>query len=810
MMKKIERYKNLILTIQGKVVAFFTIICLMLSDTGLLLNNISFAISEQAGTEEIIIKQEIEKYIPYAYSDEDMGVIIEQKIETKEQIEEYTQKEITIAIPTYWDIKPEKIEIRTKQKVITDDVNSDTYFQIDDNKTQIKIIQKGNFDEEYYITYNYSKDAYDKYLDTTHVKDYPEGKIVDIQKDEETGETWVYIDFAWDEEENEGEMPDNKHLLDKTNLELNVKVDITKDKNTISAENINTVQLDIAISSMVDNKIISNLQEITKGKLYAQKEINYELQNEISIVRSDIQNIVKIRELGASFINIDDTTKEVKEKTNFIKLLKSNLEEILGEEGYIRLLNSEQEEIAKIDLNLEADENGYLTYTFSEEIDEFFIEVNGIKNNGILNIIENKTIKGNQNYTKNDILNFEKIRVSSILETIDKLNNTHNIEKNVEIILTESFTRADLSINNTNLSTVDENTGIEFKIELKNNSEDTDLWESGFIIIEMPEEIENIKINGANLLYGEGLSLHSTSLITINGHKAIKAQITGKQQDFISSSIIGGTTIIINTNIQLKELTTTSQSNEVKLYYLNSNKTNYENKTHIQLEQDYEVGYNTEIINYIAPIEFKTIQKLSNFNDDGSIISSENSEKEVGKIQILESEKQVKTSLIFMNNTGNKTDSIKAIGRIPFIGNKDIISGEDLGTTVNAKLINNIKYTGKLEKEIKIYYSENGEADTDLTKVENNWTTNPETLENIKTYMIVISSLNQGDKVFFEYDLEIPAMLEHGENLYSSLVTYYINNTEVGGVEEISKANTIGLSTGIGARAKIEMSSRNR
>lgn len=159
-----------------------------------------------------------------------------------------------------------------------------------------------------------------------------------------------------------------------------------------------------------------------------------------------------------------------------------------------------------------------------------------------------------------------------------------------------------------------------------------------------------------------------------------------------------------------------------------------------------------------------------------------------------------------MNNKGNETTQIKTIGRIPFVDNKDIISNENLGTTINAQIAELIKYTENTEKEIYIYYSENGEADTDLTKPENNWTETPANLQNIKTFMIVINNIKQGEKLSFEYSLKIPGMLEHGEYLYSSLATYYTNNTEVGQVEEISKANTVGLTTGIGARAKIELS----
>lgn len=141
---------------------------------------------------------------------------------------------------------------------------------------------------------------------------------------------------------------------------------------------------------------------------------------------------------------------------------------------------------------------------------------------------------------------------------------------------------------------------------------------------------------------------------------------------------------------------------------------------------------------------------------------------------------------------------------MPYIGNKNLITEENLGTTVNSNLTKTITIENKTG--VEIYYTENENADTDLGKSENGWTLNSENLEKIKLYMISINELEQGEKVFLNYSIKIPANLEHGENLYNSLCTYYNNNTEVGNTLEISNANIVGLTTGIGARAKIELS----
>ena len=641
-----------------KLISILTILMLMFT----YVTPFSIAVNEEPIVEENIeISQEIQKYIPYMYSDEDQGVILQEKVKINSKIESIKQTDITIAIPEYSTIKPETIEIRTITSEITNDTTQPRYYTTNSENTEIKITVKSNFEDEYYITYYYPKEAYDKYIDTTHVKEYPDGEIVEIKQDEETGKVYVYIDFAWDETENTGEKPDSKVLMDKTTITLKANVGIKTETDTISKEESLDKEVILQIGSQIDTEYTSNITKISKGELYAKKEISYETTNRLNIIKSDILKQLTIEDVGTKFISEDGTLKPVNEKYNSFTINKDNLIKILGEEGYIRLLDQNSQEITRIDFNCEADETGNIAFAFPEEIQRVNIELNGITNNGFLEIKQNRTILGNQDNTKEEVMNFKQIKQTIKLDKIESY--TQEIEKNVEISLKESYTKASLSINNTNLSTMNENQGIEFKIELMNNNRDTDLWENPILFIKLPKEIEEISINSANILYGdeENLKLHSTTIENLNGNKVIKLQIVGKQQDFISSTIEGGTTIVVNTNIRLKELTLTSMNNPVNLYYFNSNKTNYEASTKIEVAgQEYEFGTTDTTINYVAPVGFTTMQQISEFNSEGSIVNSANSEKEVGKIKILEPQKEANYKIILMNNTGNNATRNKS------------------------------------------------------------------------------------------------------------------------------------------------------
>lgn len=753
--------------------------------------------------EEVEITQEIVKYIPYMYSEETQGVILQEKVKVNTKMENIQQTVLQITIPKYCDITPETIEIITKNELIGQNTENSKYYSVNEEKTEIKLIEKSDFGAEYYITYYYPKTAYDKYLDTTHVKEYPDGEIVEIKPDEETGEIYVYIDFAWDEEENTGEKPDSKILMDKISIQLKSKVEVWREGTSVIKEQDNQIELILQIGDLIDINTKVDIEKISKGEIYAKKELNYELINTVNILKNNVIENAIIENLNSKFIDSEENESNMKEKYNSFVITKKNFTNIFGEAGNITILDENSEELTKINSETEVDENGNIIFELTEEKQIKKIELNGIVNNGFLEVKLNKTIISNQEYTKEEIMKFKQAKLSVELKKIE--GYTQKIVKNVEIFLKESYTKAKFNINNSNLSTIGENTGVEFKIELMNNNTDTDLWEDALIIIELPEKVEKISINSANMVLGEGLELHSYTTGNLNGKNIIKLQLTGKQQDFISNIVEGGTTIVVNANILLKELTLTSQDNPVNLYYFNANKTNYENNKDIEFEgQNYNVGVSSLVINYVAPVGFTTIQQISGYSEEGKIVNSINSENELGKIKILEPEKTADYKIILMNNTGNKVTNAKVMGNIAYIGNKNIKTGEELGTTVNSSITKLV--TPEDEKKYKIYYTENENADSDIEKVENGWTLTPENNEKIKLYLIIIEEIAQGEKIYFDYSLKIPANLEHGENLYNSVCTYYSNNTEVGNVIESSNANIVGLTTGIGARAKIELS----
>ena len=159
-----------------------------------------------------------------------------------------------------------------------------------------------------------------------------------------------------------------------------------------------------------------------------------------------------------------------------------------------------------------------------------------------------------------------------------------------------------------------------------------------------------------------------------------------------------------------------------------------------------------------------------------------------------------------MNNNENDCNDIKILGRIPFKGNKDVTTGKDLGTTVDTELVSKINEDENNKSGATIYYSDNGEATEDLETVENNWTTNPENLGDIKSYLIVLDSyeMKPGEILKYTYQYKIPANLEHNANIYGSFKTIYNNLNQVTNIKEVSTADVVGLTTGVGPQIAVQ------
>ena len=751
---------------------------------------------------QIQLLQEVSKYVPYVYENGEKGIILQIKIKMNiaypDGIEKMPvqQTKITNVAPEYHGIKPEEAEVTTIETMATNgkgekDVEfTEANYNYDEQKgiTTIQVnndeLSVGNGEDEYYITYFYGEEAYDKYLDTTHVKEYSAqgGEIAYIKRDEQSGKAKVYITVrsggsgigngfnpgeGTEPPEFEGIIVD----LEETQIKLETQCMVTfkKDESSVqkderTEENLN---LDLQILETNGYEVKSNVTEMLKSKIKASQEtgaIPYQLDERINISAYEQVGVFEscsldLKDNDEVYIEEDGTEVGLEGASYYkqTRISKKSFENIFGQEGTIEILDNSGQQLASIDKNTLADENGNYVVNYAEKISKIEIKISQPINNGILSIKHDKTIKTDLEIEKADkiLRNNSRMRVYGENGTLQF--NYFDIQ------LKDTQTKATLELKSPDLSTDDINQNVSLEIALNNSNLSSDLWGNSRIIVEMPEEVTNLEVTGKDILYQDELSLGKVSIINFNGHKAIDIVLVGIQKQYIASSIIQGTTILLKTNIEIDALTPASKNHNVNLYYYNNMVTEYDNPTIVNLDnQQMQVGQSTATVNYSSIIGMKSVQQISEFDENGTIISSLGSGEKLGKINILDKSKTAKINLMIINNTGNKCTDIRAIGRIPYANNKQFETGEDLGTTITTQLEETIGVLKQTNKIINIYYSENGEANTDLQNVENGWQTQIEDKSKIKSYMITMDELDVAEKIEFSYTVRIQEKLEHG------------------------------------------------
>lgn len=553
----------------------------------------------------------------------------------------------------------------------------------------------------------------------------------------------------------------------------------------------------VSIDSESDKSIkLGNILSNSLSEENAYKT-NYETKFNIDVSSTEMCENVLIRSNTPEFENEDSTFETSKILFKQVKVSKDNFEKMLGQDGAIQIINENNEVIATLNKNSKVDNNAYVVDIDTNNI---CIKTSKPQTEGILSIQTEKEIIKTE-YSYEQIKTFSNINekyTGSILYAENAESKVSDIENKIELEKPE--TNAELAISRKTLSTIADNNDIKLEVKLNNSSEENDLYKNPRFQLTFPEYINEVNVKNIAIANSEDVFKIASNEIGKDetGRNVLDITLEGTQTKYNSNTLSNGTSIIINCNMKLNLYTPTSNA-KIEMKYLNENATKYKNEVN-------NVGYAETEVEYKAPIGVVSINRISNYENTGKTLTSVDQGKVTDKIEIFDDAKVATMDIMVMNNNENDCNDIKILGRIPFKGNKDVTTGKDLGTTVDTELVSKINEDENNKSGATIYYSDNGEATEDLETVENNWTTNPENLGDIKSYLIVLDSyeMKPGEILKYTYQYKIPANLEHNANIYGSFKTIYNNLNEVTNIKEVSTADVVGLTTGVGPQIAVQ------
>ncbi len=679
---------------------------------------------------EAELSQEINKYVQFDINGE-KGVVLQTSIKSnlKDNILPVKQTELVIETPKINEVEPTSVVISAISTKATND-GEEKVFTSDEYTYEDGIITL--------LLQNQEKED----GTVSWVKDSADEIMV----------TYIY---------------DEKAITETAEVELNVSSNIQKydSEEEITSQNISeVVTLEEEIGEIVSYDIELNEEKLDKGYMETSGADN-------TIYVETITTNVGYSEL-VDGIMIEEETNYIDEKENnfpskplytYTKITYENLVEMLGEDGYINILDENGEIISTLNKdNLEYDyenETTYIKLQTSKPIAE-----------GIIKVENGREIKPLE-YDKLQIKAFNSLK-TSVTGNV-KYQDTDLFKGIVskDIALIEPKTTAEVSINKDTLSTSGENTEIEIQAVLDTSDKDKSLYKNPSITLEFPSYIEDLKGGKVGLLYEQGLQIGNIEKYKENGKVYIKVSLTGEQTEYNTSAVTNGTKLTIYGNAYVNELTPAIEDS-IKVYIANEDSDRYETEVKIKYGAQNKVLTKNAIIGYDN--ENKEVKAL-----EGT---------EVAQILPNADKKNAQVTLDVINSTDKKINNIEILGRIPSEGNTDIVSGESLNSTFTANMVDKITANmGIAPENVTVYYSTNEKASREN---KNEWTTELQDLSEAKSYLIDLNDTEMpvGERVSFSYGIQIPEKIGGEKETHSTFAVYY-NEVEEGENGEVTENN---------------------
>lgn len=737
------------------------------------------------GNATIIANQTLTKYIPFETQTE-KGLIMQTSLTSgfENNLLPISKTEILTKVSLIAGTEPSKVIVEAKQTVATNGNKEETKlteanYQYDAQTDTLRIItentqaedgtvsweKSGN--DEYIITYIFLGDAVYEATKSTITEDFE--TVINLSSFDGNMRTTT-IDGSIDLAEGLGQVVDFTNKTTETTLSKGYAyANYSNPETKIETEYTQILSADASYVNLVDQ---------------------FELKQNSDTYLDEENN---------EYSSLDIYNKKV-------LVSESNFLNILGEDGWIEIYNAAGEKLYTINKEIgekQKDEQGnYYIDTAEAGLDNFTFKTSKPVQEGKLEIVIQKAIKTEMQYRKSQL---EVVRtIQTELEGTATLGETAvtTTTQESKIDFTEPVTKAEIAIEPKELSTAVVNENVGMTITLITDSTDDALFKNPTLNIQLPDYIDQLNIKDVNLVYGDD-ELAIGSYRYNQNTKTLTVQLEGTQTKYTIGAISKGAVIAITADITIDQLTS-NQTSKLELHYTNGNSNYFENT-----DED-GLGYAETEFNVVAPSGLVTVNGIEGYSEqEVGVQSISSGEEQVGTLSIYDGIKRAKVIGKIVNNLGNTAKEVSILGRTPFKGNKTIDTNQDLGTNIDTTMLTNITLEGA---QADIYYSENGEATKDLEVQGNGWTTQPQDLSKVKSYLIVLKDeLAAGSLLTFYYDVEIPADLPYDSNAYTTYKVYYNNDTVIGEIPQSSLATTTGLTTQEGPKLEstFTMSSAN-
>ena len=621
---------------------------------------------------ETILEADLQKYVNYDISETDKGSVVEYNLRMGINYENeipVKQSEIVVNIPQIDEQYPYEVKVITDSTKATNGKTNDASADYEyDSNNGVLTIKATNQNEKGEIANNVKtdKEARDQYKIICYYNTYTQ----------ENPERELKLKVA------------SKIILSAENdVEIGKELEKT-DKVTENVSDLTSVdyQTDEIYNGYIKSNIINGTQYETKYKETEKIEISKkEAQEKLQIVKNN--TIIKTN-------NENEDIRELGNNGNIlyesIKLTKTEIVKLLGEEGTIEIFASDGNSIVKLDKETETAEDGTITINFENGIECYTIKTSNIQNEGTLNIENTKVIKSGMLEAEN-----VKIRTNTevtglneekyIEEEEDKTREVESFKYNKEndSQIQDAKTNVEMKISNTEWTNKQQNE-TTFDITLDSSSVKTNLFENPSIRIALPSQVEKVILGTSSLVYANGLNLQEPYVEQgEDGRFYIVANIEGVQNSYDENNLglVGNlkipATIILKKDIEDAKTKIQAEYTNRYTLYKNEEKGTIEKEISIKnfIQEELENQEKIDIEeNLVSNENESNIEKQNNIPTKETTQNVEGLKLEVipvrGDIDLKDGDtvyegEYIKYNIKITNNSDNKIENITLKGQIP-------------------------------------------------------------------------------------------------------------------------------------------------
>lgn len=723
-----------------------------------------------ASTAKAKLDYEITKYIPYSANNVS-------KLITQGKITSYVENSVLPIKNTNIEVNAPKINNKYPETVTVvanstnatnGDANGDNFSKnnwsydsttgkititVNNNAVNGKIQWAKNTADEFIVTYIYSSDVYEAVKDSVTRVTYDASSSMNLYVKSGVNKVSAHVDGYEDQTKKIGDI-----------------VEFTSN----------------ATQSISKGYIYNNKNAADENK----KETEYVAQYTAHVSYADVIDAIVLKQDVDKFVTANGSEQSTTvggvnyayNKT--LAISKQEFNKVFGENGEITILNEAGTTLATINKDTEVKDNKIVVNLVPFNTNSITIKTSKPQAEGNVIFEITKALAKNIEYSTSQLKSFTQIKTQVTGTAKNSDIDIVSTESTKNVDLTEPTQKASITTSNNRLSTIVKNENVEIKVTLENDSADDTMYTNPKIKITFPENIETINVKDCKVYFDDELEIDEDSIMFYengDGTKTLELKLKGTQTKY-NNVAAKGATIVLTTDITLNTLTPTTNT-QITAEITNGDST----VTNVATD-----------VKYIAPSGVVTTNSMTGYNGDEKI-EVINGESQKALIPTKAEQKEVTYTMNVINNYENTLDHVVVLGRTPFKDNKDVSTSLSLGSNITMPLASGITVTGVDASKVTIYYSENGEATTDLSNSQNGWTTSVTDYTKIKSYMIVLNedyAMNGGDTFTFTYKATLPANLDYDQEVYENYGVFFNNNKTSGTITDKAIATKIGFTTG--------------